>query len=155
MIRLPRPLLTTLAPGLVALAAALAGCSAGDVELNGKIFDVMGVSAATKGPSSEPKLAARAPLVLPPDASKLPPPDATAAPPAPALQADASWPTDADKARVSAAEDLERRQKEYCSGGNWKEKAIGREGEADKGPAGTCGGSIWGWATKAISGKSE
>jgi hypothetical protein len=154
MNRLPRPLLRTLAPGLVALAASVAGCSAGDVELNGKIFDVMGVSAAAKGPSSEPKLAERAPLVLPPDPNKLPPPDATAAPPAPALQADGSWPTDPDKTRVSAAEDLQRRQQEYCSGGNWKEKAMGKP-EADRGPAGTCGGNIFGWATKTLTGKPE
>ena len=59
---------------VLALALPLSGCSDG-LELNGKIFDVLGVSqAAQAAKASEPKLAARPGLVLPPDASRLPQP---------------------------------------------------------------------------------
>ena len=59
-----------------ALAATLgvAGCSDG-LDLNGKIFDVMGVSSsAMEKKQREPQLAARTPLVLPPNSERLPEP---------------------------------------------------------------------------------
>ena len=54
------------------------GCADG-IDLNGKVFDWMGVSpAAMEASRREPKMAERAPLVLPPDANRLPEPGSEA-----------------------------------------------------------------------------
>jgi hypothetical protein len=61
---------------VAALAAtfALGGCSDG-LEVNGKLFDWLGVSStAMEQAKREPQVAARTPLVLPPNSSKLPEP---------------------------------------------------------------------------------
>ena len=60
-----------------ALAATLVlRCGGVDgLELNGKLFDWMGVSSSAMEQSKrEPQLAARAPLVLPPNSNRLPEP---------------------------------------------------------------------------------
>lgn len=121
------------------LAAAVSGCGGIDgVELNGKIFDALGVSNAAMGAKPEPKLAQRSPLVLPPDPNKLPEPGNVAAQ-APAV-ADANWPKDRDQQRIAAAADTKRKQAEYCRDGNWKEKAMKDEVAAEaNGPSGNCG----------------
>ncbi|HRD75546.1 MAG TPA: hypothetical protein PK264_06355 [Hyphomicrobiaceae bacterium] len=124
----------------VSSALALTGCAAGDVELNGKIFDALGVSAATSKPSREPKLAARAPLVLPPSADRLPDPNAVPV----AASGDPAWPVDADQKRVGTVADAARKHTEFCRDGNWKEKAMRDDIAAAKGPAGNCNdGSIF------------
>ena len=80
------------------VVAGLAGCGGSDagVSLNGKVFDVAGLTGAAKGP--EPKLAERAPLVPPPRTDALPQPGTE--------RADAghmAWPDDPDKKRAAAA----------------------------------------------------
>ena len=127
----------------VALSGALAltGCAAGDVELNGKIFDALGVSAAAQKPAREPKVAARAPLVLPPSAERLPDPDAA---PVTTAAVDPAWPVDPDQKRVGTASAALKKQTEFCRDGNWKEKAMRDDIAAAKGPAGNCNdGSIF------------
>jgi hypothetical protein len=93
------------------LAAGLAGCSGGDtgVELNGKIFDAVGLAGAGKK-ASEPKLAERAPLVPPPRTDALPAPGPIAN-----SATHMAWPDDPDrrKAEVAAAES--RTTSKYCS----------------------------------------
>ena len=84
-----------LAKGMVLLAASalglgVAGCSMDDVQFNGGIFDMVGLSDSAKAKTStgDPKLAARPPLVVPPTLDHLPPPgDATASIPDPKLAA--------------------------------------------------------------------
>src|SRR5262245_30278451 len=61
------------AAALIASCLALGACSEG-VELNGKIFDMMGVSGSQNAKNNEPKMADRAPLVLPPNSNRLPEP---------------------------------------------------------------------------------
>ena len=49
------------------LAFGASGCSMDDVQFNGGIFDAVGLSDAARAKNrSEPELAGRAPLVVPP-----------------------------------------------------------------------------------------
>ena len=94
-----------------ALAVNLAGCSGGDsgVELNGKIFDVIGLSGVSKT-GSEPKLAERAPLVPPPRTDALPAPGSG--------QADVNhmaWPKDPDRLKAEKAAVENKTISKYCS----------------------------------------
>jgi hypothetical protein len=121
----------------VACALVLGGCAADEVELNGKIFDAMGLNTKTK--TTEPKLAARAPLVMPPNPERVPepglPPEGQAAELAALQDPDA-------KAKTSRAE-LERQQAEYCKKNYELAKAHG-DNDADlaAGPLGPCKPSI-------------
>jgi hypothetical protein len=126
----------------LAVSVMLSGCGGFDgVELNGKVFDALGISSsALASGNKEPKLASRAPLVLPPDTARLPAPgvDATGAPDV-ALQLN-----DPERKRLAALAERERLHKAYCSGEmTWKERAQGKPGyqadEAQKSPYGACG----------------
>jgi hypothetical protein len=141
--------LARLAAGVTtALAVALSGCSMGDIELNGKIFDALGVSSASQTGKKEPRLAARPTLVLPPNPDALP--DPTTIPAPIAVADDPSWPKDPDDARRSAAVDGARKQEEFCrQDGNWREKAMRDEVGSTSGPGGNCSGNIF----SAIFGK--
>ena len=119
-----------------ALAAGLGGCANDSVELNGKIFDALGVSTSSLGPRKEPKMEQRSPIVLPPDGKRLPEPGSA---PSPDL-AQQSWPKDRDAQKVASAEETKRKQSEYCRDGNWKEKAMKDEvGAESNAPGGNCG----------------
>lgn len=121
-------------------ALALTGCASGDVELNGKIFDALGISAAAQKPAREAKVAARPPLVLPPSTERLPDPNAVPV----AAAGDPAWPVDPDQKRVGSASEALKKQTEYCRDGNWKEKAMRDDIAAAKGPVGSCNdGSIF------------
>jgi hypothetical protein len=109
-----------LAVGLALLA--LPGCGGVDgVELNGKVFDAVGLTGAL-GKKEEPRTEPRAPLVLPPTADRLPEPGEGGAP-APVQTAEA-WPNDPDKRRAQGEAAKKQAQAEYCRDGNWKEKAL-------------------------------
>ena len=124
------------AVGSVAIAATLtlAGCADG-VELNGKVFDLLGVSpGAQAAAKAEPKMQPRTGLVLPPDTARLPDPGSEEANAAAVAQID-----DPDKRRAMAAAERERLHKAYCSGEmNWKERAVKTDVE-NKSPYGPCG----------------
>ena len=133
----------------VALSIAVGGCSSGDIEINGKIFDALGVSTASQAKSREPSLASRPGLVLPPNPEALPDP-ATVPPPVVALD-NPSWPKDADDARRASVSDAARKQEEFCKkDGNWREKSMRDEVAATSGPAGNCQGNF----LSAILGKA-
>ena len=121
---------------VVAATASTLGACGTDTELNGKIFDVMGISSAAQAASkTEPKLAARSGLILPPDASRLPEPGTSADPGANALSAV----DDPDRKRVMAAAERERLHKAHCSGElAWKERAQNKDW-TPKSPYGPCG----------------
>src|SRR5215510_9057765 len=103
-----------------AATLALSGCADG-VELNGKVFDFLGVSpAALEASRREPKLAERAPLVMPPNANRLPDPGS-----APGATDQANWPTDPEQRKLAAAQERERLHLAYCRGDiQWKERAL-------------------------------
>ncbi len=93
----------------LSLAAALAACLAlggcGGVEFKGKLFDYAGLT-GDRTPK-DPKMAERAPLVLPPETNTLPPPGE---PPTYAARAD--WPADTDEQRKKVLAAAQAKQSE-------------------------------------------
>lgn len=124
---------------VVPVALSLGACSADDVELNGKLFDAVGLN-NLKSKSAEPKMAERAPLVMPPNLERVPEPGA----PAEAVANDVTALVDDPdrKAKTNRAE-LERQQAEYCKKNYELAKAHG-DNDADlaTGPLGPCKPSI-------------
>ena len=121
-------------------AIAVSGCGTDDIELNGKIFDAMGVSGSQKSKADEPKVAARNGLVVPPNTGSLPPPgsgrDVT-------TEADLAFINDPDRAKHVDKAELARRQAEYCKVHYEQAKARGDASADDVvGPAGPCRASI-------------
>lgn len=128
-----------LVPFVFALLA-LGGCGADDVQLNGKIFDAVGLSGTT-AKQEEPKLAQRAPLVLPPSTDRIPEPGKPAD--AQAAQTNLAAINDPDmKAKASRAE-LEKQQAAYCKV-HYEEAKQRGDDNADlaAGPLGPCRGSV-------------
>jgi hypothetical protein len=142
--------------GLAVMLAApavlmLAACGSDDIQLNGKIFDAMGVSDATKSKGGDPKLAERSPLVVPPSLERLPPPGS--APPADSGIADIK---DYDQQKVASKAELERQQEEFCKKNYEPAKARGDDSaDAISGPLGTCRQSILSAVKKWNSGDDE
>jgi hypothetical protein len=123
----------------IAIAAALLGGCADGVEVNSKLLDSVGLStSALSANRVEPKLAQRAPLVMPPSTQKLPEPG-TAPPPPPEVIANGAWPKDKDQEKVASAQEKERQQAQYCKDGNWQERAIDNDFGGMSGPQGSCG----------------
>ncbi len=136
-----RPIRALLGAALtLALAASVSGCGADEVELNGKIFDAMGVSPSTQTKSKEPKMVARAPLVVPPGLERLPEPGKQAAAQAAADEVAAL--ADPDKVAATNQAELERQQAEYCKK-NYEYAKMHGDSQADQaaGPLGPCRGS--------------
>jgi hypothetical protein len=109
------------AGGAVASAILLSGCADTGIDLNGKVFDMMGLSpAAQASKKTEPKMAERAPPVMPPDFSKLPQPGSGQAP-----VTQAAWPDDPEQRKVIALQEREKLHLAYCRGDmQWKERAL-------------------------------
>ena len=126
----------------------LGGCADG-VELNGKVFDFLGVSpAALEASRREPKLAERAPLVMPPDANRLPDPNSTQG-----ATDQANWPADPEQRKLAAAQERERLHLAYCRGDiQWKERALKtKDGSGTNlSPYGPCP-SIFGGLTNSVN----
>lgn len=130
---------------LLACALVLPGCGGGleGVEFQGKIFEVAGLTGAI-GKREEPKTEVRSPLIMPPAGQAMAEPgSATVASAAPSPTQDPAWPQDQDQLKVANAEAIKKAQDAHCKDGNWKEKAVGDEIGADKGPYGRCSGSIF------------
>lgn len=122
---------------LVAGALALGGCSPGEVELQGKIFDVMGVN--SNGPKETPKVARRSGLVTPPSLERLPEPGSAQGPANDELAGIA----DPDRIVREAPAALAARQKAYCDKHYEPAVAAGdATAESIEGPAGPCRRSV-------------
>lgn len=136
-----------MAAGLLA-TLVMGGCSDG-IELNGKVFDWLGVSpAALDAQRREPQVAARPPLVLPPDANRLPEPGSGQAATAGAHM---DWPTDPEQRKLAQAKERERLHLAYCRGEiQWKERVLNRDDSAPRSPYGPCP-SLFGGMTKNIN----
>lgn len=120
---------------LAGLAAALAGCSAGDVELNGKIFDAVNASGLVGKPNGKVKIAERQPLVVPPSLDRLPPPGEAMPETADATR----QVVDPERAKSINAAELQRQQAEYCKVNYEQAKARGDvAADSAVGPAGPC-----------------
>jgi hypothetical protein len=110
-----------------------------DVQFNGGLFDAVGLSDSAQQKSGDPKLAERAPLVVPPTLDKLPPPG-EAAPDNSQIAAI----KDPDALKQLSQEELTRQQEEYCEV-NY-EQAVRRGDETTAlnavGPLGPCRKSV-------------
>jgi hypothetical protein len=124
-----------LAGGALVSMLLLSGCADG-VDLNGKVFDWMGVSpAAQEARRREPRIAERTPLVIPPDANRLPEPGSEPAP-----QANMVWPDDPEQRKAREAQERQRLHMAYCRGDiQWKERAMNPNAAgAPRSPYGPC-----------------
>lgn len=124
---------------VVPLMLAVAGCSGDDVQFNGKIFDAVGLNSIGKS-TVEPKMAERAPLVMPPNPERVPEPGQ----PAEAAATDVTTLVDDPdrKAKVTRAE-LEKQQAEYCKQNYELPKARGDDtADLATGPLGPCRASV-------------
>ena len=120
-------------------AAVLAGCSPGDVQFEGKIFNAMGLN--NVGARETPKVAARSGLVVPPNLERLPEPGSgeQASPDEAAL----AGINDPDRAKVVNQEQLEKQQAEYCAKHYDSAVAMGHaDADAISGPLGPCRKSV-------------
>ena len=139
---------------LAALALALpglAGCSMDDVQLNGKVFDAMGMNTTGSVKKDDPKMAAREPLVVPPGLDSLPPPGSgkEAQPTLAEIQ-------DPDRNQKVSKAELEKQQAEYCKVHYDQARAQG-DNNADlaTGPLGPCQQSIFSAVKKWTSGNDD
>lgn len=124
----------------LAIAAGVAGCGIGDVEMNGKIFDAMGVSPSTMKKAGEARVEARNGLVVPPDTGSLPEPGSGRAPEA---EADLAFINDPDRQRNLDRSELARKQAEFCKVAYEDPKARGDNSvDGVSGPAGPCRPSL-------------
>ncbi len=142
--------------GVIMLGGALSGCGGIDgIEFNSKLLDTVGLS-PDSFKKTEAKTQPRAPLVLPPDASKLPEPGA--APqvvPTALASGDTAWPQDHDGKKGTDADAKKRAKEQYCKEENWKDKAHKDETAQAEAAAknGTCGNTLFGAISDAIVGK--
>jgi hypothetical protein len=139
-----------LAACVAVIATSLSGCGYDGVDLNGKIFDAVGMGTGSIKPT-EPKLAARQPLVVPPGLDTLPPPGsgATEQPTLADIQ-------DPDTKKKANQADLERQQAEYCKK-NYEDPHSRGDSSADSaaGPLGSCHASIFSAVKKWVTPTQE
>jgi hypothetical protein len=126
-----------LATGAAAVTlAALGGCADG-IELQGGVFDALGVSTTsiTGKRADSTKVAARPGLVLPPSTDRLPVPgdDVTTG--------SAAWPVDPDQAKKVDRATLEAQQKAVCDKAALDEK-VRKTATSVEGPLGPCDPSV-------------
>jgi hypothetical protein len=136
----------------VIMTAGFAGCGmVDDVQLNGKIFDAVGLN-STGSVKKEAKLAERSPLVVPPGLDKLPEPGANGV----AQAGGVAGIVDHDAKRQVNKADLEKQQAEYCKVHYEQAQAHG-DNNADlaEGPMGPCRASVMTSLKKWTGGEGE
>lgn len=117
------------------VAVAVCGCEASDVQLNGKVFDALGVNTSSTNRET-PDLKPRAGIVVPPDLSSLPEPGS-------GKTEQAQLPIqDYDTSRTTSKADLERQQKEYCDKYYEPVKNSDQDAALIEGPLGRCQKSV-------------
>jgi hypothetical protein len=114
-----------------------------DVQFNGGVFDAVGLSdtARAKSKSGDPQLAARAPLVVPPNLQNLPAPGESQAEATQEAKLDALKDPDAIKAQ--SKEELQKQQDAYCREHYEIPKSRGDDSaDSAEGPLGPCRPSV-------------
>ena len=120
------------------LALALSGCADG-VELNGKIFDAVGIGTNSQKSNREARIEPRSPLVPPPRTDKLPVPGEEDT-------AHMAWPQDPEQKKKQAALDADKKLQQECA----DQKKYGAATEEKQGrddPSRKCGSIlnlVWG-----------
>jgi hypothetical protein len=121
--------------GVLGTAFALSGCAAGDVEMNGAIFDYLGMGKA--GPEKVSQAPERQGLVLPPSLDRLPPPGSGATG---AAATQAAFPVNPEtKVNVAAAQQASEQAK-FCEKALVRAKLTKDLGNIP-GPYGSCNAS--------------
>lgn len=134
---------------VVAGSVAVSGCGfgVGDIELQGGVFDALGVGTNSKQTTrNDVKLKPRAPLVLPPGVDRLPSPGTSMAAANPELLTI----QDPDQVQEVDHAALEKAQQEYCDK-NYSEHRHGSE--FVNGPLGPCRKSVMTAVKKWTSGE--
>jgi hypothetical protein len=122
-----------------------------DVQLNGKIFDAVGLN-NTGSVKKEAKVAERAPLVVPPGLDRLPEPGSNGAAQANAVPGV----EDHDAKRTTSQAALEKQQAEYCKVNYEQAKQRGDNNtDLAEGPLGPCRASAFSAVKKWTSGAGE
>ena len=143
---LPRSLAQIAVMAAVCAPLLLGGCSGIDgIDLNGKIFDWMGVSSASQV-KNEPQMTDRAPLVVPPSVTRLPEPGSGQV-----SSQDLAALNDPELQKQAKAAERQRMHEAYCRGEiQWKDKAFKPDATgAPRSPYGSCG--LFGAATSNIN----
>jgi hypothetical protein len=132
----------------LAVTVALSGCGLDDIQLNGKLFDAVGMN-STGSVKKEATVRERQPLVVPPGLDKLPEPGSGGAAQAAAIPDVQDH--DAKNQVTQAA--LEKQQADYCKV-NYEQAKQRGDNNADlaEGPLGPCRGSILSAVKKMNSG---
>jgi hypothetical protein len=125
--------------GVAVLLMAFGGCSADDIQLEGKLFDAVGMGKNSKK-AGEPVIAARSPLVVPPNLERLPQPGQQPG----GESVDVAAINDPDKKLIVSQVELQRQQAEYCKVHYEQAIVHGDRAGADlaEGPLGSCRGSV-------------
>lgn len=110
--------------GALACVALLGGCGA--VELEGKVFDYMGVSGDRQ--QADVRMSERAPLMVPPNLNKLPAPTQGTA----VATARQDWPDDPEKVRKRIVEQKEAKKAEAEAASDPINPYAGKETLLDK-----------------------
>lgn len=133
-----------------AAAALTGGCAGFDgVELQGGVFDAMGLSGSSQKKLSDVKVDARPGLVLPPNNEKLPEPVTGSIATAPQ---DGSWPVDPEDRRAANRAELEKRHKAFCERAIQEHRMRGETGVV-MGPMGNCQPGLFGSLGKQLGGR--
>lgn len=132
-------------------AAVVGGCAGFDgVELQGGVFDALGMSGSGQKQSSGAKVEARPGLVLPPTNDQLPLPATGSI--APAQQSAEAWPVDPEDRRAHNRAELDKRHAAFCERAVQNARMIGESG-AIMGPKGNCQPGLFGSLTEQLTGK--
>jgi hypothetical protein len=133
-------------------AAVLGGCGGIDgVELQGGVFDALGVSGSGNKKLSEVQVEPRPGLVLPPSPEKLPEPVTGSIAAAPQ---DGSWPVDPEDRKASNRAELEKRHKVFCERELQNQRMRGESGIV-MGPMGNCQPSLFGSLGKQLGTREQ
>jgi hypothetical protein len=134
-------------------AVAAGGCGGGafgfdGVELQGGVFDALGMSGSGQKRLSDAKVDARPGLVLPPSTDKLPEPvtGSLAAAPPPGGEA---WPVDPENRRALNKAAAEKQHKEFCERAI-QDARMRNESGVVMGPLGNCQPGLFGGLAKQI-----
>lgn len=134
----------------LSLAALAGGCSGFDgVELQGGVFDALGVTGSGQKKMADTKVDARPGLVLPPSNDRLPEPVTGSLAAAPTGEA---WPVDPEDRRASNRAELEKRHKQVCERAIQDARMRGDSGVV-MGPMGNCQPGLLGSLTDQLTGK--
>jgi len=110
---------------MLAFAAVLGGCGGG-VELEGKVFDYMGVSGERQ--EADMKMSERPPLLVPPDVKTLPQPGTNAA----VAAARQDWPDDPELVRQRIAKQEKAKEAEIVEDADPANAYAGKPNLLDK-----------------------